>query len=187
VLTCANPVVPPFLDPGDPWLSKVGGLIAPFFFKDASDRSAGVGGAFRDERTFFVEPSLTEMVVQEWEGWAVPPPSGSSIDPGMFDYVEVQPQIPGVPKPIDPDPVYSIGAIAPVIDWVTHPQTTIEYHGVPVGKDGGVSPVTAGAGPAIARGVTVGGAGLSTRHLRIMLAGQRGARATAGISSGFLR
>ena len=76
LLTCANPVAPsPFLNPADPLFWEAGGLVSPFFYSDRSaTRFANRPWSF-DELTFFVQPSLTEQTMSQWEGWAVSPPA----------------------------------------------------------------------------------------------------------------
>src|SRR5262249_38233143 len=64
LLTCGNPVVPPFLPPNDPAYQEAGSLVSPFFFKDGPNPNFASQSTFQDERTFFVQPSLTETIVQ---------------------------------------------------------------------------------------------------------------------------
>ncbi len=161
ILTCANPVVPPFLNPADPLLSEAGGLVAPIFFKDSRQSDAGAASAFRDERTFYVQPSLTETVVQEWNGWAVaPPPARTFKDPGILKEIAVIAQVPGprVPTPLG-DPVYALGEVQQVVDWTTDPATAIGYGDALVGKTGGLGAAAVSAGTPVAAapaGIAVG-------------------------------
>jgi hypothetical protein len=151
ILTCANTVVPPFLDPSDPLLSDAGGLVAPFFFKDASNPGATAAARFRPEQTFFVQPSLTEAVIEQWISWAIPPaPAKSFVDPAVVQRIDVVAQFPDNPIPIGPgDPVYSVTPIRDVVDWVTHPATAITYGDVLVGKTGRIGTVQANVGVAL--------------------------------------
>ncbi len=179
VLTTGNAVVPPFLDPTDLRLSEAGGLVSPVFFKDTSNRDAGA--SVRDERTFFVEPSLTETVIEKWEGWAVqPPPTKWLPDPSIID---IEPQVP-IPVPIDPgDPFYSLNKVKKNGDWVTDPATAIDFGGVLVDKNGGVptfdarTAVTQQPGSAIAVGAgftVVGRTGLGLNDVQTIGASVRG-------------
>ena len=141
-LECANPVVPPFLQPSEPEYLEAGSLVAPFFFKDRSH--AGT----RQELTFFVQPSLTEKTIVQWDGWAVGPPV---IDPGIVKSIgdiHVVAQVPWVgPIPVDPgDPVYSVYPTQSRIDWATSPTTAVGYQGGWVGQKGGIAVTQIGAG-----------------------------------------
>ena len=181
VLACGNAVVPPFLDPSDRRLSEAGGLVAPIFFKDTSNRDANASG--RDERTFFIEPSLTETVIEKWEGWAVqPPPTKWLTDPSIVDIIDIEPQVP-IPVPIDPgDPIYSLNKVKKNGDWVTDPATAIEYGSVLVDKSGGVTFGTRTAvaelpGSAVASGVgftVVGRGGLGLNDMQTIGSSIRG-------------
>ena len=105
VLTCANPVVPPFLPANDPDYHEAGSLVGPFFFKDGSNPNFASQGAFQDERTFFVQPSLTETVLQEWDGWAIAPspPPRILINPNLINQISVVAQVPVAgPVPVIP-------------------------------------------------------------------------------------
>jgi hypothetical protein len=143
LLTCSNAVVPPFLPTNDPQYQVAGGLVSPFFFKDAS-ATGPTGAAFLDERTFFVQPSLTETVVEEWDGWAIGPVV-SQVDPNVIGKIDVIAQVPASPIPIDPgDPVYSVFPVRDLTDWVTHPSVAVSYGGVAIGKNGGIQNPTIG-------------------------------------------
>jgi hypothetical protein len=144
LLTCANAVAPPFLPTNDPQYKEAGGLVSPFFFKDGS-ASGPNGAAFLDERTFFVQPSLTETVVEEWDGWAIGPVV-SQVDPTVIGKIDVIAQVPASPIPIDPgDPVYSVYPVRDLTDWVTHPSVAVSYGGVAIGKTGGIQNPQIGA------------------------------------------
>jgi hypothetical protein len=147
VLTCANTVVPPFLDPSDPLLFDAGALVAPIFFKDTSNPAATAAAHFRPEQTFFVVPSLTETVITQWIGWAIPPVAVKTFaDPALLRPIEVVAQFPDDPVPVDPgDPVYSIGSVRNPVDWATHPSAAIGFGNVLVGKTGGINLQASGA------------------------------------------
>jgi hypothetical protein len=137
LLPCANPVAPPFLDPNEPEYWEAGGLVSPFFYKDTAHPST------TNELTFFVQPSLTETTVLEWEGWAIAPaaPAFNWNDPHLFDKVPIEAQVPVAgPVPVDPgDPIYSIFTVQPPNDWVASEKTAVSYGGTWIGKSGGVS------------------------------------------------
>jgi hypothetical protein len=142
LLTCANPVAPPFLLPDDPKYSQAGSLVSPFFFKDTSNPAAASQPQFLDERTLFVQPSLTEKVIQDWDGWAISPtiPAENWADPNMLNQINVLAQVPVAgPVPISPgDPFYSVFPMQDLTDWVTHPAVTVSLGGVAIGQHGGV-------------------------------------------------
>jgi hypothetical protein len=159
---CANPVVPAFVDPGDPLYWQDGGLVSPFFFSDASNPSVNGQNAFRDERTFFVQPSLTETLIHEWRGWAIPPSSLAEnwADPKILDHINVVSLVPlpGLPLMNAQDFVHSVVPMQTVTDWVTDPRVAISYGGVAVGKTGGfrtLGPVISAGTRPVLTGVSV--------------------------------
>jgi hypothetical protein len=173
LLTVANPVVPPLLPPGDPLLSEAGGLVSPFFFKDASNSGAGGQSAFHDERTFFVLPSLTEKVVEEWPGYAIGPsfPATNWFNPNYVDSIPVVAQVPAAgPIPPNPgDPVYSVYPMQSLADWATHPAVAISYGGASIGKNGGIQTGAISNAAAGAAGLASAGAGrLATGGLLVV-------------------
>jgi hypothetical protein len=192
VLPCSNLVVPSplFLDPQEQFYQEAGALISPFFFKDTADAST------TNELTFFVQPSLTEKTVVDWEWWAVVPPT-SAVNWGnlqIIDQVNVIPQVPlAGPVPVNPgDPVYSVYGVKNSTDWLTNPTTAVSYGGAVIGKNGGlnlgsaVSAVGSGAaslssaGLLARRSITlVGTQGLSTNQLR----GLKATRSTSSTAS----
>jgi hypothetical protein len=150
ILTCANTVVPPFLDPADSLPSGAGALVAPFFFKDTSKLDVNSTASFRPEQTFFVQPSLTETVIDQWAGWAIPPAAAKSfVAPVVLDSIRLIAQFSGNPVPADSvDPVYSLTQVRQVIDWATSPATAIVYGNWVIGKTGGIGPVQSDAAAA---------------------------------------
>ena len=143
LLPCANPVVPPFVDPNAPFFDQdAGGLVAPFFFKDVSNPNPDPN-TFSGDLTFFVQPSLTETTIERWEWWAIAPPQPVQnwSDPGVFKNIDVMAQIPAVVQiPVNPpDPAYSIYPMQGLKDWVTKPSTAISYGSSLVGEAGGIS------------------------------------------------
>ena len=176
ILTPSNNVVAPFLDPNDPLLTDAGGLIAPVFFKDTSNPGAGVSAAFRDERTFFVEPSLTETVVQEWEQWAVQPPMVNQFaDPNILQHINVVAQVPETIGPVNPgDPEYSVGSIREVNDWVTDPATVLTFGDTVIGKQGGIQTVATNVANAGIGNVAVANGGFANAAAGLSIVGREG-------------
>ena len=178
VLTCGNPISPSsFIHSSDPVYWEVGGLVGPFFFKDTINLNAGNQPSFLDERTFFVQPSLTEQVIDQWPGWALGPstPTVNYTGPVFLNNINVQAQVPVAgPVPVNPgDPVYSIFPMQNSADWLTSPGMAISYGGVSIGKSGGIpttglpSLASSGASAGVSGALTVIGAqGLSLTNLR---------------------
>ncbi|MHB8655043.1 MAG: neuraminidase-like domain-containing protein [Terriglobia bacterium] len=140
LLICANTVAPPFLKPSEPSYWEAGALVSPFFFKDTTNPNASSQSNFFDELTFFVQPSLTEQTMEEWEGWAIAPsmPVQDWADPNLVNKIDLVSQYPAaVSVPINPgDPVYSKYSLQPREDWSTNPATAISFGNILVGKTG---------------------------------------------------
>jgi ABC toxin N-terminal region/Neuraminidase-like domain/Salmonella virulence plasmid 28.1kDa A protein len=167
LLTCGNPVVPAFLPTNDPNYQEAGSLVGPFFFKDDSNLNFASQAAFQDERTFFVQPSLTETVLEEWDGWAVAPspPPFVVVNPNLIDHINVVAQVPAAgPVPIPSgDPVYSIYQVQTRSDWVTTPGVLVSFGGASIGRTGGIAAAGAkaistrvGLNPLGVKGLTTG-------------------------------
>lgn len=142
ILVCANNVAPPFLDPHEPQYWDAGALVSPFFYKDTRGPSGSPGTPFYDELTFFVQPSLTERTVFEWEGWALPPPQNNIWKyVTAVEKVALLTQVPAAgPVPVNPpDPEYSLFKLRPNVDWVSQAGTAISYGDALIGKGGGIS------------------------------------------------
>ncbi|HLJ88497.1 MAG TPA: neuraminidase-like domain-containing protein [Candidatus Angelobacter sp.] len=185
LLTCANAVSPPFIAQGDPAYSEAGSLVSPFFFKDSSNPGAASGTSFLDERTFFVQPSLTETVVREWAGWAIGPVQPQvSIDPGILKQINIIAQVPSSPFPIDTgDPIYSIYPMQNLTDWLTNPAVAVSYGGVAIGKNGGIqtagnTAVNAIGNVAGTKGVAVAPANTAIGNAGFVLIGSHGINAS---------
>lgn len=149
ILRCSNPLAPPFSLAADPLPSNAqeywdaGNLVSPFFYKDTKNQGAAGQQIFQDERTFFVQPSLTETIT-EWDGWAIGPlkPSPIWTNPNLLKSIPVVAQVPLASVPLNPgDPVHSIYPMHNLTDWVTNPAVTVAYGGVAVAKTGGVRAV----------------------------------------------
>lgn len=186
LLTCANPVAPPFLDPNEPEYWEAGALVSPFFYKDTAHPST------TNELTFFVQPSLTETTIDEWDGWAIGPAKAPRewADGTVLELIPIEAQVPAAgPAPVNPgDPVFSLYSIRPSNDWAVNVKTAISYAGALVGKSGGIAAegfnLSRANGPsgqlaAAASGRTAGGRlalvgsqGLSLKHLKIIQSAQ---------------
>jgi hypothetical protein len=176
LLPCANPVAPPFLKPSEQLYWEAGALVAPFFFKDAANPNAANQSTFFDELTFFVQPSLTEQTVTEWEGWALAPsvPTGNWSDPSVVNSVNVVAQVPTgyLPATLG-DPIYSKFSLQSRDDWATNQATAISFGNALVGKMGGLS---VGKVLSLRKGVGVSRAGFGGMAGAILAGGAAGAR-----------
>jgi hypothetical protein len=168
LLACANPVLPsPFLDATqEPLYAQAGALVSPFFFKDTSNPSASPTN-FADELTFFVQPSLTETTIDQWQGWAIAPapPLQTWTDPTVFNNIPVVAQVP-VAGPVlinTGDPVYSIYSLQDTTDWLTNPSTAISYGGSIVGKTGGINVAALSSAASAISGVSAAALGSTFR------------------------
>lgn len=146
VVPCGNPVAPPFLDSSEPQYWQAGALVSPFFYKDTGHPLT------RSEHTFFVQPSLTEKTIVEYQGWAVAPsgPDKSWYNPKVLEHIQLVPQTPlwDGPGPVEAgDPVYSLYPMNGAADWATNRATAIAYGDTWIGKGGAVN---AGNGSAVA-------------------------------------
>jgi hypothetical protein len=137
LVTCANSVAPPFLDPTEPLYWQAGGLVSPFFYRDAAHPSTS------HELTFFVQPSFTESTIVEWTGWAIGPdtPAQNWADANALNQINVVAQVPGLsPVPPSPDPPLSVFPMQNLAaDWAVQEKTVIAYGKVLVGQGGGIS------------------------------------------------
>jgi hypothetical protein len=176
LLMCGNHIAPPFLPSTDPLYWEAGNLVSPFFFKDTTNPNVDSQSTFFDELTFFVQPSLTEATMVEWEGWAIAPstPVQNWADPNVLNNINVVAQFPAaINVPVNPgDPVYSKYSLQTREDWVTNPATAISFGNTYVGKTGGVS---VGKTFAFTRGVGFSRAGL---------AGLAGTKLAGGVAAG---
>jgi peptidoglycan hydrolase-like protein with peptidoglycan-binding domain len=182
LLTCGNPVVPPFLDPSEPLYQEAGGLVSPFFYMDTSSDQT------TDELAFFVQPSLTEKTIIDWEGWAIPyaTPNLAFADPNTLNKLKIVAQMPTVRSgPVNPpDPAYSVYGVLSRTDWVTHPSTAISYGNTWIAKAGGINlgkivatggSITRGTGTAVlGTGTGPGRAGQAPPVGGLTLVGARG-------------
>jgi ABC toxin-like protein/neuraminidase-like protein len=136
--------------------AEIKSLVSPAFYQD-------------DRHTFFIEPTLVETTVEDWDDWIIPPLLGDAkLDDDQYwveiplDYeapmakppVPTDPSDPRVVNPIDPTSRFPI---RDPNNWVTNPATMIRFDGILIGRDGR-SPSTV-----LPRGGNViGGAGLNS-------------------------
>ncbi|MBK8639513.1 MAG: hypothetical protein IPN92_15035 [Chromatiaceae bacterium] len=123
-------------------LPEIAALMRPVFYQDNS-------------HTFFVEPSVTERTIEEWQDWVTPTPQP---DPGWhhpewWRDLTVLAEIPRGPAPDPGDLGGSLGiapesVIGPTLraDWLVNPATALEFDGVLIGPAGrpGLDIVAAG-------------------------------------------
>jgi hypothetical protein len=116
--TVGNP--PTTVDP------ETAALVAPFFYQDP-------------DHTFHVEPTLTEVTVDQWDDWTIPP---VTFRPDLLtdDYWRRQSMTGQVPAPRSTvatasGPLAAVArySIAERTDWLTQPGNTIRYDGAEVG------------------------------------------------------
>ena len=74
-------------------------LSSPFFYLDTAHPNN------HEELTFFVQPNLTETLVWQRVGWAIPPifPDLSMVDPTYWSSIVLTPQVPVRNQPSPPD------------------------------------------------------------------------------------
>ena len=111
-------------------LGEIAALMRPVFYQD-------------NRHTFFVEPSLTEKTIEEWEGWVTTTPQAEPRSPPWLKEIVVIPEVPR--KPPLPDPVgpriTPDAVINPVRDrdWLINPATVVKLDDAligPVGQPG---------------------------------------------------
>ena len=131
LLTCTHPAPLPN--------AEIAALNAPFFYEDA-------------EAVFFVEPTLVEKSVSEWQSWGVPWVPPTKVQGGDRVFVAERliahhPEKRIVPEPLfDPLGPVAGQAVTPQTDWVTHPAASISFNGQNVGRTGSLSssPIASG-------------------------------------------
>src|SRR5581483_4212129 len=113
--------------------SLVEGLTRPFFYQDNAN-------------TFFVEPTMTETTIDEWDWWVIQYPRSYShlntndwwSNLNLQASVPVARHLPPISQ-IDPTSLYQL---KPTRDWATNPATVLRYGGNFVGAGGGLTLVT---------------------------------------------
>ncbi len=120
-------------DAGD-GLHELLGLMKPLFYQD-------------DHYTFYVEPTVTERTVEEWEEWVVRQPDPPPGRPDWWDQiVSGRPDtLEQVPVAIDPGARFQL---QPRQDWLLNPATVLLFGDTPVGAAGRVSIDTGSQGGA---------------------------------------
>lgn len=152
----------------------VGPMISPFFYADA-------------QNTFYVEPTLTIVTLQEWNDWIIDPPI--KVAPprgeGFWQSIPIAPALalpqeapPGVP--IDPRARF---ALRESRDWLTVSGAVLQYGSALIGRTGAVAasmtPVATGLGAVSPIGTATGPALDTPPFSRIV--------GTAGITGTMLR
>jgi hypothetical protein len=102
-------------------------LDNPFFYQD-------------ELHSFFVEPTLTETTITEWQYWAIPYDLQRAVrvTPNDLENLYVEATIPvksGAPPLPRPDPEARF-KIKPIGDWVTHPSTVMVFDNRLIGQQG---------------------------------------------------
>jgi len=170
--------------------AEIATLAKPVFYQDS--------GA-----TFFVEPSVSEQTIEDWQEWVTrtPRPDPGWTEPHPWGDVHVKPQVPRPyrPVPVDPhDPLWHVDvdpaaafSVAPGNDWLVNPGTAVLFGDqviAPAGRAAQLSVTSAAtaamvaAGPdAIAVTVNVGtGSGLPSGA--VLLAAHGGALTEAELA-----
>lgn len=100
---------------------------------------------YQDEQhTFFVEPTLTETTVTNWDGWIMGVfQDGAVWDFGDMDTLPVQVNVPATRVPL-PDPIDAVAyfKILKREDWVTDPSTVLRFDDRFIGQEGGLKLTT---------------------------------------------
>jgi hypothetical protein len=113
-------------------LAQVATLVKPIFFQDRRN-------------TLFVEPTVTERVVVEWDGWA-PGFSPVIVEPIDFDKKLLRPYDPAAVQSASKDgqqyvsqDLASLGKLNAGKDWLTGGDSVVGFDGVMIGKGGQVA------------------------------------------------
>ncbi len=113
-----------------PQLGEIASLIKPVFYQD-------------NTTTLFVEPSVTERTIEDWQEWVTPTPRPDIdwLDPDWWKRFQVIPIIPKrVPLPDDflrlEDDRYSIYKVRSGEDWLVNPGTGLLYGDEVIGATG---------------------------------------------------
>lgn len=116
-------------------LGEIASLMKPVFYKDAVN-------------TLFVEPSVRERTLEEWQEWVTPAPQPDPgwRDPKWFDDLRIFPEIPfKIPRPMPGDPpAIDVDSLIPIKrrdDWLVNPATALVFDGALIGQ-AGRTPVT---------------------------------------------
>lgn len=143
----------------DKGVDEIASLMKPVFYQDQAS-------------TFFVEPSVSEQTIEEWQEWVTRTPVAEPDRP-LPDRLDILPEIPRwtLPGPNDPGPLLidPRSLILPKLesDWLVNPRTALLFDGTPVGPVGrpGVEILTGtnlAAGGALVKVHPAGGIGEKT-------------------------
>ncbi|MES2936801.1 MAG: neuraminidase-like domain-containing protein [Pseudomonadota bacterium] len=139
-------------------IAEIAALTKPLFFQD-------------NRHTFFIEPSVTERTIEEWEEWVTSTPQPA--DPGwqLPDWWKDIVAIPEVPwrKPDGGPVMFDPGSVInpqPGLDWLVNPGSVLKYGETLVGPGGysgvavgdrlaGVGQLSAGTGSPVDQAGTV--------------------------------
>jgi hypothetical protein len=140
LLPCDNPVV--IISTGDlissgmissdsVYTGLISTLSSPFFYLDTADLNSN------EELTFFVQPNLTERLVFQRGGWAVPPifPSLGIADATYWSSIVLTPQVPVREPPIRPD-ANAIFPYQSTADWLTDDSAALAFGTSVIGRAG---------------------------------------------------
>jgi hypothetical protein len=102
-------------------------LIAPFFYQDK-------------QHAFYVEPTLTETTVEQWEEWVISVPRAEPRfeRDDWWREIPIFTEVPALdpPPPIDPVALFGFGLKG---DWLTNPRTALQFGERLVGRNGGLA------------------------------------------------
>jgi hypothetical protein len=109
-------------------------LSSPFFYLDTPHPNN------HEELTFFVQPNLTETLVRQRAGWAIPPifPDLSIVDPTYWSSIVLTPQVPVRNQPISPD-LNSIFQFQPKADWLTDDSVALAFGTSVIARSGRIN------------------------------------------------
>jgi hypothetical protein len=100
-------------------------FVNPFFYQD-------------EQHTFFVEPTLTETTIPEWDSYVISNPRYEADWSRYYEKLPVVVNVPVISRPPDSiDPVAHF-VVNPERDWVTDPATVLQYGDRFIGQEGGL-------------------------------------------------
>jgi peptidoglycan hydrolase-like protein with peptidoglycan-binding domain len=143
IVPCSNPTSSPFLLTPELLYQEGGALVSPFFYKDKNVAGPG-GGITNNECTFFVQPDVTEVTIEEWPGWIVgiqKPGIDVVVDKWwndlpLINQVAINNNF-NVPTG-DPEETGAIYQVGDRTDWLTNAATTVGYSASRIGAGGAV-------------------------------------------------
>jgi hypothetical protein len=158
-----NPVVPPFGDPNGPTGQQAGALVSPFFYKDLTSNSSPA-----DERSFYVEPSITDTTITTWNDWAILPPVTTqapiAADISKFDVLAQVPYSSYLP-PNPSDPEHSLFGVRDNVDWSAQASVGIRFGGTVIGQTGRADVIASSTGARSVAGLRTGTDFSSSRQI----------------------